>query len=182
MAWKLLLAALAMFLLQPFVEAARPDVQTVPYVELNRYVGQWYEIASFPKRFQKGCVATTATYRLKNKDAVEVVNECRRNTFTGSKRLAWGTATIADAKTNAKLKVSFYWPFKADYWIIDLDKDYKYAVVATPDRDSLWILSRTPQLEESTYNEILKRAQAQHFDISRLQKTPQMEAVSEAKD
>lgn len=146
--------------------------QVVPRVELDRYVGTWYEIARYPNRFQRQCVAdTTATYELRPDGKIRVINRCRKG--DGKIDTAKGTARVVDKQTNAKLKVTFFWPFSGDYWIIDLDPDYRYAVVGAPSRKYLWILSRTPQLDEATYRRILERVAAQGFDVNRLVKTPQ---------
>ena len=145
----------------------------VPQVDLNRYMGVWYEIARFPFQVQEGCFATTATYALRPDGTVSVLNQCRKGSFEGQLSTAEGTARVVDATTNAKLTVTFFWPFSGDYWIIDLGKDYEYAVVSVPSRQYLWILSRTPVLSEGVYNTILERLSGQGFDVRRLVKTPQ---------
>jgi len=150
-----------------------PEVRVVPSVDLDRYVGKWYEIASFPQRFQRGCTATTATYSLREDGEIDVLNECRKGGFDGEQSRAKGRAWVVDPKEPAKLRVRFFWPFSGAYWIIDLGKDYEYAVVGHPDRDNLWILSRTPALDSETYQGILKRIEEQGFDLSRLQRTRQ---------
>ena len=150
-----------------------PALQTVLSVDLERYMGTWYEIASFPQRFQKGCVASMATYSLRRDGKVEALNQCRNETLDGKQRTAKGTAWIVDKGTNAKLKVRFFWPFSGDYWIIDLGPNYEYAVVGHPKRTYLWILSRQRQMDARTYQSILERLKSQHYDISRLKKTLQ---------
>jgi apolipoprotein D and lipocalin family protein len=150
-----------------------PPLQTVSRVELERYMGKWYEIASFPQWFQKGCVASTATYSLRNDGKVNVLNECRDKTLDGKRRDAKGKAWVIDRQSNAKLKVSFFWPFSGDYWIVDLGPDYEYAVVGHPKRTYLWILSRKPRMDAGTYEGILQRLKAQHYDLSPLKRTSQ---------
>ena len=168
--------------LTAFVSAkaqSKTKVKTVPSVDLIRYAGKWFEIAKYPNRFQKQCVAnTTAVYNLIGGGNIEVVNSCQ--TQDGTTDQATGRAKIEDKKTYAKLKVRFapsytsFLPFVwADYWIIDLDPNYQYAAVGTPKRDYLWILSRTPQMDENTYEGILNRVRAQGFDTDKLVKTPQ---------
>ncbi len=172
------LAAFSVFALTAFGQKSE-SVKTVQSVDLNRYIGKWYEIAKYPNRFQKQCVAnTTAVYSLKDNGRIEVLNSCR--TQNGETDKATGDAKIVDKTTNAKLKVRFAPGFLSflpmiwgDYWIIDLEKDYKYAVVGTPSRDYLWILSRTPELDEATYQEILARIKEQGFDTGKLVKSPQ---------
>jgi apolipoprotein D and lipocalin family protein len=164
-----------------YAEAADrlPPLQTVSIVDLSRYMGKWHEIASFPQWFQKGCVASTATYTLRENGKVGVLNQCRNETLDGKIRNAKGTAWPVDRKTNAKLKVRFFWPFSGDYWIIDLGPQYEFAVVGHPKRTYLWILSRTPQMNPAVYDGILQRLKAQGYDLSRLKKTLQSSEGSE---
>ena len=150
-----------------------PPLDTVPRVDLDRYVGKWYEIASFPQWFQKGCVASTATYTLRKDGNIDVLNQCRKETLDGKLKDAKGKAWVVDRTSNARLKVRFFWPFSGDYWIIDLADDYQYAVVGHPKRNYLWILSRTPHMDQAVYDGILERLKKQHYDVSRLRKTPQ---------
>ncbi len=135
---------------------------TVKHVDLQRYLGTWYEIAKIPNFFQKNCARnTTATYRLEKNGEIEVINRCVGN--DGKVNVAKGIAKVVDPESNAKLKVSFvsilgihlFW---GNYWILGLDKNYKYAVVGEPSRKYGWILSRTPALtpsERSAVDEIL---------------------------
>lgn len=137
---------------------------TVDSVDLSRYIGTWYEIAKIPNTFQKKCARnTTATYTLRDDGEIDVVNRCEES--DGSENVANGIAKIVDPKTNAKLEVSFvrilgiqlFW---GDYWIIGLDRNYRYAVVGTPSRKYGWILSRMPALsaaDMATVKNILRR-------------------------
>jgi apolipoprotein D and lipocalin family protein len=145
---------------------------TVRQVDLTRYAGTWYEIARYPNRFQKKCDSDTkAMYMLRDDGTVGVLNSCRKSngTITSNR----GTAKVVDSATNAKLKVTFFWPFSGDYWILDLTPDYSYAVVGEPRRKYLWILSRTPQMDEATYREITERIRFLGYDPARLMKTKQ---------
>lgn len=112
-----------------------PPLETVPSVELQRYLGTWYEVASFPQSFQKGCTGTTATYSLREDGKIDVVNRCRLGSLQGEEKVANGRARVVDTTTNARLEVSFFGPFWGAYWIIQLDPDYRYAVVGHPSRD-----------------------------------------------
>ncbi|MDH4281235.1 MAG: lipocalin family protein [Myxococcales bacterium] len=150
-----------------------PPLETVPEVDLNRYLGTWYEIASYPQSFQEGCTGTTATYTLRDDGQIDVLNECRKGSLDGKEDSARGRARVVDRDTNAKLEVSFFRPFWGDYWIIDLGPDYEYAVVGHPSRDYLWILSRTPTLDEATYEGISSRLEQEGYPLDRLQKTIQ---------
>jgi len=155
--------------------AADKPLVVVSYVDLQRYLGTWYEIATIPHFFQKGCVAVTAEYSLRTDGDIAVVNRCRKGTLDGPVKTATGKAWVVDKATNAKLKVRFFWPFSGDYWIIELDVDYQWAVVGAPDRDYLWILCRAPRMDEVLYSELLAKAAAKGFDVSRLKLTLQPE-------
>lgn len=146
---------------------------TVPQVDIERYSGKWYEIASYPQRFQRGCTCTTAEYTATDKGYIIVVNRCRKNGPQGKVSSIRGKAFPVKGSGNAKLKVQFFWPFKGDYWIIDLAPDYSYAVVGTQNRKYLWILSRTPSLDQSTLDKILMGIKEKNFDVTRLAYTTQ---------
>ena len=169
----LLVAGVALTTFLTAGDDSRLPLRVVLRVDLARYAGTWYEIARYPNRFQKDCVATTATYTLRPDGRVTVVNRCREKTLDGKFKEAKGIAWVADKSTNAKLKVRFFWPFSGDYWIIDLGPEYEYAVVGHPKRSYLWILSRTPSLDPATYQGILDRIQAQGYDLKPIIRTPQ---------
>jgi apolipoprotein D and lipocalin family protein len=157
--------------LSPAAGATSP-LRAVDCVDLRRYAGKWYEIARYPNRFQRDCESdTTATYVLRDDGKVQVVNACRDK--TGTMKTARGTAKVSDRNTNTKLKVTFFWPFYGDYWIIGLSADYQYAIVGEPKRKYLWILSRSPQMHEETYVKVLEQVRSLGYDPVRLQKTPQ---------
>jgi apolipoprotein D and lipocalin family protein len=140
-------------------------LEVVPHVELEKYLGKWYEIARLPARFQEGCTETTATYALSEDGRISVLNECRKN---GKLKQAKGKAKVVDKVSGAKLKVTFFWPFYGDYWIINLGEDYDYAVVGTPSRKYLWILSRTPQMDGKLYSQLLESVKSKGFDVNNL--------------
>jgi apolipoprotein D and lipocalin family protein len=150
-----------------------PPLQTVAHVDLERYVGFWYEIANFPQSFQRGCTASTATYTARPDGDIDVVNRCRKGALDGKEKTAVGRARVVDRKTNAKLEVSFFRPFWGDYWIIDLGPNYEYAVVGHPGRDYLWILSRTPKMEASVYEGIVQRLREHGYEVDKLVRTQQ---------
>lgn len=155
--------------------AAVPEdkpLETVPSVDLQKYLGKWYEIAAFPQRFQKGCHCSVAEYSLE-KDFVRVINTCRLDSPDGKVKAAKGKAFVVKGSNNAKLRVQFFWPFRGDYWIIDLAADYSYAVVGAPNRNYLWILCRTPQMDEALYLQIVARCSDKGFDVNRLVKSDQ---------
>ena len=127
------------------------EVTTVDQVDLDRYLGTWYEIASFPAWFQRGCTGVTAEYSMRDDGMIEVVNSCRKGSLDGKFKQSTGRARVVDTETNAKLKVSFFGPFWGNYWIIGLDPDYQWAVVGVPNHKYLWILSRTPTMDPDLY-------------------------------
>jgi len=153
-------------------EKLRP-LEVVPYVELEKYLGKWYEIAHLPFRFEDDCTDITATYSLSKDGNVSVLNECMRD---GKLKQAKGKAKVVDKNTGAKLKVTFFWPFSADYWIIDLGKDYDYAVVGTPNRKYLWILSRAPRMDDKLYSQLIESVKSKGFDANKLIKTSHKES------
>ena len=146
-------------------------LETVAHVDLGRYVGTWYEIASFPQSFQRGCTATMATYTIRDDGDIDVVNRCRKGAPDGPEKVARGRARVVDASTNAKLEVSFFRPFWGDYWIIDLGHEYDYAVVGHPSRDYLWILARTTVIRPELYESITRKLTAQGYETGRLVRT-----------
>lgn len=150
-----------------------PHLPTVERVELDRYLGTWYEIARYPAPFQEGCVATSATYSLRDDGRIRVLNRCRVERFDGELREAEGRAKIVDEDTNARLKVTFFWPFYGDYWVLGLGPDYEWALVGEPSRKYLWILSRSRQMDPAVYAGIVGRLPALGYDPERLLVTPQ---------
>ena len=144
-----------------------PPLRTVAKVDLSRYLGKWYEIARLPNRFQTGCTGSSALYTLRQDGAIEVVNSCR-NDKDGSLRQVKGRAWTVDPASNARLKVSFFWPFRGDYWIIELGEQYEYAVVAAPDLKYLWILSRSATMSDQLYTELLSRVERHGFEVRKI--------------
>ena len=141
-------------------------------VDLARYAGIWYDIASFPVRFQKGCHCTTAEYILTSENYVRVINKCRKGGLDKPESSVSGKAFVVEGSNNTKLKVQFFWPFKADYWIVNLDTDYKWAVVSSG-KDYLWILNRTPNMDKPLFDSIVNILKMEGYETGRLQRTPQ---------
>lgn len=159
----------------PLVFAARaeadPPVRSVQDVDLNRYAGKWYEIARYPMFFQRQCVGdVTAQYAPLPDDCISVTNRCR--TEKGFDE-ATGKACTVRGTGRAQLKVSFFWPFRSDYWVIGLDPGYRWAVVGNPNRQYLWVLSRTPQLPKEQLDQALQAAADQGYDLGLLRYTQQ---------
>jgi apolipoprotein D and lipocalin family protein len=155
----------------------REPVRTVDAVDLNRYVGEWFEVARFPNRFQRQCVSDVrASYTQRADGRIDVINRCR--TEDGSITEAHGAARVTDDRTFAKLKVRFapavlsFLPFVwGDYWILGLASDYSWATVGSPDRNYLWILARTPSPDAERLTSAFAAARANGFDVERLTKT-----------
>ena len=157
--------------------AAKNPPETVTELDVERYMGVWFEIARFPVFFQRGLVGVTAEYTLEPDGRIRVKNQGFKKTLEGKVSAIQGYATIPDQDDPAKLRVRFNpFPvrfFPADYWVVDLDEDYEYAVVSNPSRKVLWILSRTPSMELKVYDEIVARLAKRGFEVERLAKTPQ---------
>ena len=149
------------------------DKQTVNGLNIEKYLGKWYEIARFDHRFERGLQGVTATYYMREDGKIKVVNSGFKGSINGPKSEAIGKAKIPNADDNAKLKVSFFWFFYGDYFVLELDKDYKWAVVGSSSDNYLWILSRTPQIEDSLYNDILAKLKFRGYDTSKLIKIEQ---------
>jgi apolipoprotein D and lipocalin family protein len=154
-------------------------MRAVGSIDLQRYSGKWYEIARLPNRFQRDCASdTTATYTLRPDGKITVLNQCR--TAEGKVKSARGTARLASAQgPSSKLKVTFFWPFSGDYWVIDLDPDYRWAAIGEPGRSYFWVLSREPRLDEGVLSGILQRATAQGYRLENLIRTPHRKAISQ---
>lgn len=145
--------------------------ETVAEVDLERYMGRWYEIASFPNWFQNDCYCTMAEYELKG-DHVSVRNSCRKGSPQGRLNRVTGKAYPVPGSNNSRLKVRFFWPFKGDYWVLALDDRYQYALVGHPSKNYLWILSRNPGMSEEVYQSLLEKAARHGYDVSKIRKTP----------
>lgn len=150
----------------------------VNFVDLDRYLGKWYEIARFDQKFQKDCTAVSATYSLRKDGDINVKNECRLNSPSGKHKVSYGRAWVTDKETNSKLKVQFFLktlriPLLAgNYWILALGNDYEYAIIGDNSRKYLWFLSRTSQMSNDLYEDLLNQAKSMGFDTSKLIKTP----------
>ena len=148
-----------------------PPVRSVGQIDLARYAGKWFEIAAFPMYFQRNCLGdTTAEYTLLDDGEIGVRNRC--STASGFDE-ANGRAWAPEATQTAQLKVSFFWPFRSDYWVVGLDPDYRWALVGNPNRKYLWLLSRTPQLPAIEQEKALQAAAAQGYDLGQLKFTAQ---------
>lgn len=148
--------------------SSKKELPTVGKVDLHKYSGQWYEIARFPNRFEKGLVCVTADYTIKKNGKIAVVNKGYLSDDIKKYKTAKGTAWIPDDKFPGRLKVRFFWPFAGNYYIITLDKNYQYVLVGDPARKYLWVLSRTRTLPEDIYSKLLEIARENGFDTQKL--------------
>ncbi len=156
------LACLGATLMMSACTGSHAPLPTVPSVDLERYAGTWYEIAHLPNFFQSACASDTrATYRLSG-EHVDVLNECRE--ADGTLEQISGIARVVEGSQGAKLRVSFFRPIYGDYWILDLDPDYRWVLVGEPSRKYAWILARSPALDAPTREALLARAAALGFD------------------
>ncbi len=147
-----------------------PPPMTARHVDLNQYQGTWYEIASLPNYFQRGCHCTRAEYMLEGND-VKVSNSCYRGEplkYSSATAKAWATDS-----SNSRLKVRFFWPFTGDYWVLYVSPDYQYALVGTPSRSYLWLLARQPEISDVKYQQLINIALEQKYDLKKLKKTDQ---------
>lgn len=179
MARPLLLALLLAVAASGCASAPPPDApRTVRAVDLGRYAGVWYEVARYPNRFEDGdgllCADVTATYTPRPDGRLGVVNRCRNAAAGGAERVATGRAYAVEGSGGARLRVSFFWPFYGDYWVLGLAPDYRWAVVGDSRREYLWVLSRVPVMADSDYAAAMEVARREGFDLSRLRRTPRL--------
>jgi len=152
---------------------------TIPSLDVARYLGTWYEIAKYPNRFQKQCVANTrAEYSLKADGQLQVLNSCI--TQSGETTVALGAARQLGAASSPKFEVrfapawlSFIPAVWGDYWVIDLDEAYQLVAISGPSREYLWILSRSPKVDAAAYDALLARLVRQGFDLAKIEISPQ---------
>lgn len=169
MAHTLLFLAMAAGMIDLSTHQNSAPVRTVASVDLERYAGEWHEAARLPNRFQDKCAGDVrATYTRRGDGRIDVLNRCRAR--DGSTTEALGLARVVDTATNAKLKVRFapawlsFLPMVwGDYWILGLAPDYSWAVVGSPDRKYLWVLSRTAAMNRASLDAAVAVARAQGF-------------------
>lgn len=143
-------------------------LDVAPDVVLDKFLGEWYEIARLPAPFEKECYSTKATYTKDAEGNITIENTCTVGSPVGKFRKATGKAFVADPDTNAKLKVQFVWPFTGNYWILDVGPNYEYALVGEPSRKFLWILSRSKSLEKSVVEQLVQKGINRGFNTHKL--------------
>lgn len=152
----------------------------VEEVDLDRYLGRWFEIARYDMAFERGCDGVTANYARRDDGLIRVVNTCRKGGLDGEAEVAEGRARVVEGSNGAKLKVSFFGPFWGDYWVLELDEDYDWSVVGGPEGRYLWILSRTPQMDQAVLDARLARLKQLGYDTGELLFPEQWESVEAA--
>jgi apolipoprotein D and lipocalin family protein len=141
------------------------NLSTVKELDINKYVGTWFEIARLPNKFEKGLECVTATYKIKKDGKIEVINKGHLVKDHSKIKKIKGVAWVPDKNEPARLKVSFFWPFSGKYWVLALDNEYNYALVGDPSRKYLWILSKFNKLEKAIYDSLLETASDKGFDV-----------------
>jgi apolipoprotein D and lipocalin family protein len=154
-------------------QPAMSQREYVKSLDLQRYLGVWYEIARYPHKFEKNLVGVTATYSLQDNGNISVVNSGHLLTLGGRMKTAYGKAKFAGKEHNGHLKVSFFLFFYADYLILDLEENYQWAIIGSSSDNYLWILSKTPQMSPVTYKMLLEKVRSMGYDVSKLHRVVQ---------
>ena len=149
------------------------DKSVVKDFDIDRYLGTWYEISRYDHSFERGLAGVTATYSLRKDGKIKVVNAGYKGSLEGKRSESIGKAKIPDPAMPSKLKVSFFLFFYGDYFVMELDEDYQWAVIGSSTDKLLWILSRTPRIDDGLYNDLLKKLVERGYDISELIKVEQ---------
>lgn len=143
------------------------DLPTVKELDINQYAGTWYEISRLPNSFEKNLDCVTATYRVKDNGKIEVINRGRKTDSNKWKDIK-GSARVKDPAYPGRLKVTFFWHFAGDYYVMERNGDYTVALVGSPTRNFLWVLSKSPEMEPTYYQELLKKARDEGFDTDQM--------------
>ena len=150
------------------------DNSVVKELDVQRYLGTWYELARYDHSFERGMVGVKANYTLRDDGKIKVINSGYKNGFDGKYAEAIGKAKIPDPVNEpAKLKVSFFLFFYGDYYVMELDENYQWAIIGSSSANYLWILSRKPQIDNDLYLELLDKIKTRGYDISALIKVEQ---------
>ena len=148
-------------------------LQTVPYVDMEHFMGDWYVIANIPTILEKNAVNAIESYRLNSKGEIETTFTFRKNAPDGKEKVYKPKGFVFNTASNAEWRMQFLWPFKVPFLIIDLSEDYSYTVIGYPSRKYVWIMSREPVIPEQTYDQIITRLGKVGYDISMIKKVPQ---------
>ena len=157
----------------PIFLSATTSLQTVKYVDLERFMGKWYVIACIPTPLEKNIFNATETYQLSNDGTIATIFTFRKGGFNGPKKEFHPRGFVRNRTTNAVWGMQFIWPIKSDYRIIHLDSDYSSTIIGREKRDYVWLMARQPQLSESSYREMVDRIVQAGYDIDFLVRIPQ---------
>jgi apolipoprotein D and lipocalin family protein len=150
-----------------------PPVPTVPKVDLERYMGEWYVIANIPTSYEKGAHNALETYRLNPDGTIGTTFTYRKGGFDGPLKVMKPKGWVRDTETNAAWWMQFFWPLKAEYLIAYLSPDYSQTIVARTKRDYVWIMARTPSISEADYSHLVEKVAQLGYDTAKLQRMPQ---------
>jgi apolipoprotein D and lipocalin family protein len=150
-----------------------PELQAVPQLDLDRYMGRWYVIANIPTFVEKGAHNAIEDYALRPDGIIDITFTFRADGFDGDEKAYHPRARVVDSVSRSKWEVQFLWPFWADYLVIDLAPDYSWVVVGVPSRSYVWIMARRPVMDEATYADVVARLRKVHYDTALLQLVPQ---------
>ena len=155
-------------------EKAMEPMKTVPFVDIKLFMGDWFVIANIPTFIEKDATNAIESYKLNEKGEIETTFTFYQNSPNGLKKEYRPKGFIYNSKTNAEWRMQFFWPFKMPFLIIDLAEDYSHTVIGYPNRNYVWIMARKPQMTDETYARIIKKLKSVSYDVSRIEKVPQV--------
>ena len=155
-------------------DKAMEPMETVPFVDIKRFMGDWFVIANIPTFIEKKATNAIESYKLNEKGEIETTFTFYQNSPNGLKKEYRPKGFIYNSKTNAEWRMQFFWPFKMPFLIIDLAEDYSHTVIGYPNRNYVWIMARKPQMTDETYARIIKKLKSVSYDVSRIEKVPQV--------
>ena len=166
------LAATAAILFLSACAAKGPEMQTVSYVDLEKFMGDWYVIANIPTFLEKGAHNAVESYALNADGTIATTFTFNDGSFDGKEKTYHPKGFIRDNSTNALWGMRFVWPIKADYRIVYLNADYTQTIIARQKRDFVWIMARTPTISDGDYDDLVDYVQGLGYDISKLERIP----------
>ncbi len=173
MSYKQIFAALLAAATLTACQASRPPLETVQYVDLDRFMGDWYVIANIPTFVEKGAHNAVESYRLDDDGTIATTFRFRKDAFDGPEKTYEPRGFVRDTATNAEWGMQFVWPFKGDYRIIYLDEDYATTIIGRNKRDYVWLMSRSPEMSEAEYRDYLDFIGQAGYDTALVQRVPQ---------
>ena len=150
-----------------------PEMKTVEYVDLERFMGSWYVIANIPTFLEKGAHNAVETYELDDDGSIRTTFTFLKDSFEGKQKQYNPRGFVRDTKSNALWGMRFIWPIKADYRIVYLDEDYSQTVIARQKRDFIWIMARTPTISDDDYQRLVQLAESIGYDADMIERVPQ---------